>query len=166
MKQWVARLIIAAIVITAGYWLWTFLFPPPERVIRQRLQEVAKLASFSHTEAPLAKLSNSRKLANYATPDVTIAINPPNRGPSVINSRDELFQAVMGARSALTALQVEFLDILVKVAPDKQSAVANLTAKGSVPGERDLMVQEFRIMLRKLGGDWLVWRLETVRTLK
>lgn len=165
MKHWVARLIIAAIVITAGYWLWTIFFPPPEKVIRQRLQEAAKLASFTHTEAPLARLSNSQKLANYTTADVNLIINAPNRRDYSINGRDELFQGLMAARSNMTGLTVEFLDIVVKVAPDKQSAIVNLTARASVPSERDIMIQEFRVTLKKLGGDWLVWRLETVRTL-
>jgi hypothetical protein len=165
MKQWVARIIIAAIVITAGYWLWTFFFPPAEQVIRKRLHEVAKLASFNHTEAPLAKLANSQKLANYGTADVTIVVNAPNRRVHSLSGRDDLFQALMAARSNLTSLSVEFLDIVVKVGPDKESAVANLTAKASVPSDRDMMIQEFRITLKKVGGDWLIWRLETVRTL-
>jgi hypothetical protein len=53
----------------------------------------------------------------------------------------------------------------VTVAPDKQSAVANLTAKGNVPGDKDLLVQEMKFKLKKVGRSWYIQRIETVKTL-
>jgi hypothetical protein len=41
----------------------------------------------------------------------------------------------------------------------------NLTGKAIVPGERDISAQEFNFQLKKVDGKWLIYRVETVRTL-
>ena len=74
-------------------------------------------------------------------------------------------QAALGARSALSGLKVQFPDINITVAPDKQSAVADLTVEANVAGERDPIVQEMKFTLQKTDGEWLITRVETVRTL-
>src|SRR5947199_6027185 len=71
----------------------------------------------------------------------------------------------MGARTLAGGLSVEFLDVNVAVAPDRQSAVADLTAKGKVPGEKDILVQELKIKLKKIGRGWYLQRVETVKSL-
>ena len=53
------RLILLAVVAAAGVWLWTVLFPGPEKVIRRRLAEIARLASFNASESPLAALGGA-----------------------------------------------------------------------------------------------------------
>jgi hypothetical protein len=53
----------------------------------------------------------------------------------------------------------------VTVAPDKQSAVADLTVQANISGEPDPIVQEMKFTLRKIDGRWLITRVETVRTL-
>jgi hypothetical protein len=62
-------------------------------------------------------------------------------------------------------LKVKFPDINVTVAPDKQSAVADLTVEANISGERDPMVQEMKFTLQKIDGKWLITRVETVRTI-
>jgi hypothetical protein len=47
---------------------------------------------------------------------------------------------------------------------DPVSAVANLTAKANVQGE--LVPQELKIEFRKVGRDWLIERVSTVKTLR
>jgi hypothetical protein len=60
---------------------------------------------------------------------------------------------------------VEFPDVNVTVAPDKQSATADLTVKAQAGGDRDSIWQEMKFTLQKTGGKWLITRVETVRTL-
>ena len=60
------------------------------------------------------------------------------------NGRDELMQAVVGARSQGGSLSVEFPDIKVNVAPDKRSAIVYLTARGKVSGQKDSYLQELQ----------------------
>jgi len=166
MNRWIARTLLAALMLTVGIWGWRTIFPNPERVIRKQFTQVARLASFAPDEAPLAKLANTQKLAGYFAPDVEIQLDLPGRSEHRLSGRPEVVQAAMAARNQLSSLRVEFPDLIVTVDPEKQSAVVNLTATARVSGERDLFVQEMEFQVRKLSGDWLITRVETVKTLR
>ena len=71
----------------------------------------------------------------------------------------------MLVRSNVNGFSVEFLDVNVQLDNSKTSAVVNLTAKGRVSGDRDLVVQELKFVLNKIKGDWLISKVETVKTL-
>jgi hypothetical protein len=60
---------------------------------------------------------------------------------------------------------VQFVDVSVRVGTDRTSATADLTAKGNVAGENEMQVQELRFTFRKSGRDWLINRVEMVKTL-
>ena len=53
----------------------------------------------------------------------------------------------------------------VTIDPDGQSAKVNLTGKAAMPGQRDISAQEFNFNLKKVDGKWLIYHIETVRTL-
>jgi len=165
MKRRIFRAILGAAIVAIGIWIWVVMFPGPERAIRLRLAELAKSASFGGNESPLAKLANSQRLAGFFTSDVEIDVDAPGRPKLTLNGRDSLAQAAMQVRSVYSGLQVEFLDINIILAPDKQSAEANLTLKGRLAGEKDMIVQELRMLLNKLEGTWKVKKVETVKTL-
>jgi hypothetical protein len=74
-------------------------------------------------------------------------------------------QVAVAARSQRNSLSIEFPDIKVTVAPDKNSAVVYLTAKGKVSGQKDIYVQELRLRMIKIKRDWLIDQIETVKTL-
>ncbi len=156
---------MAGLLIAAGVWLWTVLFPSPERVIRKRLAELAKSVSFGGKESPVAILANSQRVAGFFTADVEIRVEVPGRPAPVLNGREELFQAAMQMRSLLGGLQVDFLDVNLALAPDKQSAEAHLTLRGKIAGEKDVIVQELKLLLNKAEGNWRIKKIETVKTL-
>ncbi len=165
MKRRSARLLFAVVLLALAVWGWRALFPSPERAIRQRLTEVARLASFGPNEAPAAKLYNSQKLASFCTSDVEINVDVPGHRQT-FSGQDELAARAMGVRQALSALNVEFLGMVVSVAPGKQSALVNLTAKAKVPGESDLFIQELKLVVKRHGRDWFISQAETVKTLR
>jgi hypothetical protein len=146
-------------------WLWSALFPGPERIIRQQLARVAQTASFTASEGLLARAHNASKLAGYFSVDAQVSLDASGHGSYTFNGRNEIMQAAAGARSAGGALAVEFLDVAVVLAADRLSATADLTAKAKIPGERDFYVQEVKFILKKIDGDWLIVRVETVKTL-
>ena len=43
--------------------------------------------------------------------------------------------------------------------------VANVTGKATVEGEGDFQVQEFNFKLKKVDRTWLIYRIDTVKTL-
>jgi len=164
MKEWSIRIILVAALIALGIWGWGVFFPSPEKVIRKRLGELAKAASFSSKEGLLAKAWNASVLGEFFTPDVQVTVDVPGT-QHTLSGRDELLQAALGARSAVGSLSIELPDIKVTVAPDKNSAVVNLTAKGMVSGQRDFYLQELRLRMTKIKRDWLIDQIETVKTL-
>lgn len=164
MKLRWPHLVLLALLAVAGLWCWWSLHPSPDRAIRKRLRELARSASFGPNEAPLAKMLNASQLADYFSPDVTVKYDAPGAS-AVLKGREQVLERAMGARSALTSLKIEFPDINVTPAADGQSAVADVTARGSVSGERDPYLQELKITFEKTGSQWLIRQVETVKTL-
>ena len=166
MRVWLARLVFLGAIGVAAFWAWHFFFPSPEQVIRKELGQVAAAASIAPNEGQLAKLANSQKLISFFAPDVQVTVDIPGRSSQTFNGRDEIQQATLGARSLLNTLKVQFLDVIVIVAPDKQSAQAHLTATATLPGEKLPEVQELQFRFKKLDRNWLIDKVDTVKTLR
>ena len=161
--KFVSRLVLLGILITAGVWLWTLVFPSPEKVVRKRLAQVAAEASFNSGENPLVIAARSENLASRFSTNVEVNLNAPGFEPLQFSGRAEITQAAAGARTRLSSLKVEFPDASVTVAPDRQSAVADVAVKVQAAGEKDSTVQEVKFTFQKIGGDWLITRVESVR---
>ena len=110
MRTWSLRLILLAVVIALGVWGWRTFFPSPEKIIRKRLGELAKAASFVPNEGPLAKAWNASLLADFFTPDVQVRVEVPGSWHT-ISGRDDLLRAALGVRSTLSALTIEFPEV-------------------------------------------------------
>jgi hypothetical protein len=159
------RIVLFAALAALGIWLWTILFPSPEKVIRKRLTELASTASSSPGESDLARFAAARSLAGFFSTNVELQVELPELSRRDSIDREEITQAAFVVRSRAGGLRVRFPDINVTVAPDKQSAVADLTVQANISGESDSIVQEMKFTLRKIDGRWLITRVETVRTL-
>jgi len=166
MMRWFYRSLLLALVIAGAIWLWQALFPSPEKVIRRRLVEVAKLASYGPNEAPFAKLSNTQQLLAHFANSVEINIEVPGRSLHRVTGTEELRQALMTVRSQITSMAVEFLDIGVRLAPDATSAAVATTVRARIAGEKDAIIQEMKFSFSRGEGDWLINRIETVNTLR
>jgi hypothetical protein len=157
------RLVLLAAIIAAAIWLWTILFPGPEKIIRKRLVQVAAEASFNSGENPFVIAARSENLASRFSTNVEVNLNAPGYERLEFSGRAEITQAAAGARMHLSGLKVEFPDVSLTVGPDKQSAVADVAVKVQAAGQKDIYVQEMKFTFQKIGGDWLITRVETVR---
>ena len=157
------RLVLLAALIAAGFWLWTILFPSPENIVRRRLAQAASEASFKSGENPLVSAARAETLAGFFSTNVELNINLPEHGQHNYVGGTEIMQAAAGARAEFSSLKVEFPDMNVTVSPDKLSAVADVTMKVQAAGQKDFNVQEMKFTFQKIGGDWLITRVETVR---
>ena len=164
--KWALRAILAAALAGALFLAWTIFFPSPEKIIRQRLTELARVVSFSPNEGPIAKLDNPTRAAAFCTSDVEVAVEVPGYSHHELSGKDNLLQALMAARASLPGLQVEFFDPVIELAPNKQAAVVGLTARGKVPGDRDFQVIELKFSMKKVEREWLIRRIETVKTIR
>ncbi|HXT10760.1 MAG TPA: hypothetical protein VN873_04290 [Candidatus Angelobacter sp.] len=165
MKRAVVVGLAAAVIIGLGFWLWTILFPTPEKVIRSRLNAFAKTISFEAGSGMISKTYSAQKAAGFFTTNVDVELNLAGYETVTLHGRDEVLQIAMASRSRLTALKVEFPDMNITLAPDGQTAKVNLTAKATMPEERDISAQEFDFKLKKVNGVWLIDHVETVKTL-
>jgi len=161
----VFRVVWLAALVAAGLWLWAVLFPSPEKVVRQRLATVAQRPSFTADESALARLADAESLAGYFSTNVEINLDVPGRSQLTITGRDEVTQHAAAADSMVSSLSVKFLDVDVTIGPDKRSAVADFTVEARVGDDQDLIVQEMKFTLQKISGQWLITRVETIRTL-
>jgi hypothetical protein len=157
----VFRIVLITALAMLGVWLWTVLFPSPEKIIRRRLTELARTASISIGEGDLARLAAARRLAGFFSTNVEVNVDLPGLARQNIMDRDEITQAAMIAHTRT----VKFPDISVTLAPGRQSAMVDLTVEADVPGEQSPLVQEMKFTLKKIDGEWLIIRVETVRTL-
>jgi hypothetical protein len=166
MKRWAKNALLVLVLAATGVWGWRVLHPGSEKIIRKRLEEMARTASVEGNEGQIARLAKAQSLANYFTPDVEIAIDMPEYHVQTIEGRDELMQAAVAARSRGNALKIELVDVSVAIAPDGVSAEAHFTGKAKIASERSIQAQEIRARLVKMDGNWLIRRVETVRTLR
>ena len=159
------RLLLFVALAAAGVWLWTVLFPGPEKIIRQRLASLAGTVSASANESDLARLMAAKTVAGFFATNVEMQVEVPLLDRHSSLDREEIASAVLAARSRGGRLKVTFPDLNVTVAPDQQSAVADLTVEAKFSGDRDSLLQEMKFTLRKVDGQWLIIRIETVRIL-
>lgn len=161
----VFRIVLVAALAALGAWLWMVLFPSPEKVIRQRFEDLARTTSVSAGAGDLARLSAARSLAGFFSTNVEMSLDLPRFGRLGSMDREEITQMALAATSRAGGLQVKFPDLNVTVDPGRQSAVVDLTVTAVVAGEPDSLVQEMKVTLHKIDGQWLITRVETVRTL-
>jgi hypothetical protein len=164
MKEWLKRIILLAVLAGLGYWGWTLYYPSPEKEIRKRLHALAQEASFAPKQGLIAAVWNATMLEDFFTTNVDVTINVPGMEHS-ISGRGELLQAAMGARKTVGSLKIDFPDIKIVLAPGKEAAVVNLTARGKVAGQKEEFIQELRLRLIKVKRDWLINEIVTVKTL-
>jgi hypothetical protein len=161
----VLKLVLLTALIALGVWLWLVLFPSPEKIIRHRLEKLAQKISFSPGEGNLARIASAESVDGYFSTNVEVNIDVPGRVQHSFWGRAEITQAALASRSAVSGLTVKFPDVNVTVMPDKQNATADLTFEATVNGQADVIVQEMRVTLQKIDGQWQITHVETVRTL-
>ena len=159
------RLILLLLVVAVGLWLWSVFFPSPESAIRQHLEKTARAASFGANEGAVERLGKIAEFGGCFSPDVEVRFDGPGSGNQSLAGRNDIMRAAGGARTSVSALQVEFLDSFLTVAPDHQTATVDLIVRARIPGDRDFFVQEMKLHLKKIGRAWLIIRAETVKTL-
>ena len=159
------RLILAAALVGLAIWGWRVWFPSPQNAIRSRLLNLARTVSVEPGEGAIPRGLKAQSLGDYFTADVVINLEVRGFDSRELQGRDELMQAVMGAMQHVRGLKVELLDINVALDAGNQTAVVNLTGKATVEGEGDFQVQEFTFKVKKVDRTWLIYRIDTVKTL-
>jgi SnoaL-like protein len=147
-----------------GFWALRVLFPSDETVIRKLLAQMAAAASLKPNENALVKLAGANKLAGFFTADAVIRIEVTGGRTRTIHGREELIEIVTAARANLQEVKIQLHDIVVELAPDRQTALAQLTALANIDGSTDPIFQLLKIRLKKIDGHWRISQVDTVKT--
>ena len=159
------RIILIVAVVALGLWLWRYFHPTPQEAIRRRLADVARTASYKEPGGLIARAANAQKLANYFAPEIAIRIDLPDQSRHEAASRDEIMQRALAMRTWFQSFKVEILDPNIMVGADQKSAVVDLTLRAEAGGDQFMIVQEMKFTLRQVEGEWIIFRVETVKTL-
>jgi hypothetical protein len=163
MTRWLARALLLACLIALGIWVWTVLFPNPEKIIRRRLAKLEQLASVSAKESPFKQAVISKRLGTFFSSDIEVAVNAEDGEVYTFHGRPEFMQAVTLARSYVNGLELQLIDPQVNVAPDRQSAAVELGVLAKVGAQKDVDFRALRLTFQKIEGDWVITRAETIK---
>jgi hypothetical protein len=150
----IRRFVPAVVLAVALLMIYLFLNPSEEKRIRVMLASLAKDASVSAESAPLGNLGAAHKLQRFFTQDVEVNVDIPAAGHQSIKGREGLLQAILLVRANPKGLTVNFEDINLKLAENKETAEVELTAKVETPGEKEIVIQELTFELVKKDNKW------------
>lgn len=164
--KWVYRLILPGILIALGVWLWLYLNPSPEEAVRRQLNGLAEEASFEAGYSLIRRVAAAQKIAGYFAPEVILVIEPAGIFPEQI-SRTEIADNAKFflVKSEIRSFKMKFLDPVITLGADRKSAIVEVTLHAETEGERHLLVQEMKVTMRVVEDEWVIVRMETVRTL-
>jgi hypothetical protein len=159
------RFILLAAVLALGWWLWTYFFPAPEKIIRQRLTRLAETCTFAAKDSVFVRATKAQRAVNFFSADAELIIDISGAGGRHSSGRDEITEAAHTGFAVFKSLAVKFLNITVKLAADQQTAEVSCTAEVRFEDSKDFGVQEMRFQFKNVSGNWLITRAETVKTL-
>jgi hypothetical protein len=157
------RLLVLAGLIVLGCWAWKAVFPNPRTVIRRRLEKLAQIASFSPNEGQLTKLANVQKIGGYFADQVTVNVEVQGAEKVSFNNREDLVQAMQGARMTVSSVKARFSGTKIEMTPGNQEAIVGVVLAADVNGEQNEVVVDLKIGMKKIDGDWLITRVESVQ---
>lgn len=159
------RIVLFGIGVALSVWLWRYFHPSPQDAIRRRLADVARTASYTEPGGLIARAAKAQKLASYFAPEVAVRIDLPDQTRHEAASRDEIMQRMLVLRTFFRSFKVDLLDPNILLGADQKSASVDLTLRAKTAGDEFLIVQEIKCTLRQVDGEWIIIRVETVKTL-
>jgi hypothetical protein len=165
MGKRASGLLVVAVLIAAGAWVWLRWAPTPERAIQQRLRAFATELNSSTTDG-LGSVARAARVGQYFTREVVIEFGG---GSPPIHGRETLIGMAARLQPRTAAFVVELNDITVQMVDDTRADVA-LTAvirrRDISSGEESLDAREFSADVRQVEGEWRMNRVTAVETLK
>jgi len=160
------RLALLAAATALGFWLWTILFPSPEKIVLKKIASLAAIATVSRADGNITRATKVSNLIGYFSTDAEISYDVSGAAAHTLTGRDEIREAATGAFTQLTSVNVQLFDATARVGAAQQTAEATCTARVTLGDGEDFGIQELRFQFQKIDGDWRITRAETVRTLQ
>jgi len=155
--------VVAAAVVILGFLAWRWLFPPDEVVIRKVVKTALAAASWEQGAGNLGRLAAANRLMGLCTPEIEILLETRGARSSRIQGRDDLRQAVLAMRGQVAWLEVTVDDVEVALSDTGEGATVLLAATVRGEGASEPILQDYKLAMRKIDGEWLIDRVEPVR---
>jgi hypothetical protein len=159
MKSQGSIYVSVVLAALAGYFVYQWWFNP-NRIIKQRLGEVASALSAPPAEGDVARLARLAGLGRYLDDKIHVQFG---RGGPEFSSRDELIGAAAGWKPQSGGWNIDFVDVDVRVNSD-DTARAFVTAEMTTPdpqtGQQTRDSREVAFSFGKTNGAWLISQVE------
>jgi len=159
MKSQGSIYVSVVLAALAGYFIYQWWFNP-NRIIKQRLGEVAAALSAAVAEEDLTRIARLGRLRRYLDDKVHIRIG--RAGPE-FRSRDEVMGAATGWQTGSGGQSVDFVDVDVRVNSDgtaRAYVTGELTTRDPQTGQQTLDSREVMFSFVRKDGDWLISEAE------
>ncbi len=154
-------ILVAALAVAAGYFLWVWANPTPEQAVRKQLEKLAETLAIKPNEGNIARVGAINRTLGFFTEDIVVNGEGIAQVNESIQGRTELQQALFAARQRMSGA-VTFHEIRVAVEPGEIEATAEFTAVAELSGQGDPYHQNIKATLKKVEGDWLIQRVDPV----
>jgi len=159
MKSQGSIYVSVVLAALAGYFIYQWWFNP-NRIIKQRLGEVAGALSAPQGEDNLARIARLARLRRYL--DDKIHVRVGRAGPE-FQSRDEAIGAAAAWKTTSGEWNVDFVDVDERVNSDgtaRAFVTAQMTTRDPQSGQQTLDSRDVTFSLEKKNGDWLIREAE------
>jgi len=140
------------------------LWPNDERVVRRRLNAVARTLTVPANDSELGRVSRAAQLRHYLAEDIRL-----RNGAQEIVSRDALLGFLVVFTPPPGGYTVNFVDTHVTVAADGQTARADTDVKitsRDTSGKPAVDAREVTVEVAKRQGEWVITAAQTKETLR
>lgn len=157
------------ILIGFGVLVWiAFQFiPNDEKKIRSTLEDLVRTVSIEPEDGNIQMWRKSERMLGFFTDDLAIEIEGlPEQGVA-IRSKMDLSQAFLSIRlEQIKRLEVRLADLLIKIAPDQETATVFTSALVRMNDAKDSFAQELKFHMEKNRGQWLINHVQAIQTLQ
>lgn len=158
-----ATIVLVVGLVVASWLVWRWLFPSDETAIRRLVNTAVAQASWAEQDGNINRLVASERLAALCTPDVVVLMEARGVHSRRLQGREELRQAVLAARAEVAWLGLSVDGVEVSISDSGTAATVLLAATVRMDRLSEPLLQDYKLALSKLEGDWLLSRVEPVR---
>src|SRR6266853_1281428 len=154
MKSHGSIYVSAVLAALSGYFIYQWWFNP-NRIIKQRLGDVASALLAPASEDDIARLARLARLRGYLDEKIHVRIGRT----ADLSSRDDVVGAVAGWKTPTGGSDVAFVDVDVRVNSDgtaRAFVTAEMTARDPQSGQQTVDSREVVFSLGKRTGGWFI----------
>lgn len=166
IKKIVFTLILLGLCF-GGYVAWKYFFPEDKVLITRRLDELAQFASISPEDGNFKRMTKMDGIRDFFAEEARIVLMVPEVGRVEVAGKEVIRDYWVQRMPLLQRIGVQFFDLIIELNQGKDYATVELTAKIDYAdrwGREDYLVQEFKFILKKEEGKWVISRLENPAT--